>query len=189
MLPSPSVTIFLVFLVILLYQLTTGKLIGPLVINRAKNAGSYWLAILINLLALGLIWPNMAVNISILQWPVPGALAVFRAATPVLNANACPTATAADYGFSENNPIRVGGEQLSGQPRAEAYLRNLMHVDGQRLAFERQGYILKDGATLDYFAVQAGEAEHRLYFDYYSYQAPLAPMGFVCIASVPFQNP
>jgi hypothetical protein len=97
-----------------------------------------------------------------------------------LTAGECAASIDPTYGYSADNPVRVGGGAADGQQRARAYLRALGTADGVGVSFERRGYILKDGASLDFFALQRSGAETLIYFDYERYSEPLALVGYLC---------
>ncbi|HVF24656.1 MAG TPA: hypothetical protein VNA23_02135 [Anaerolineales bacterium] len=53
------------------------------------------------------------------------------------------------YGYSEANPIKVGGDAFSGPSRERAYLDRLRGPDGEELSYEREGSLPSGDTILD----------------------------------------
>lgn len=103
--------------------------------------------------------------------------------------NLCPMSEDESYGFSEDNPIRVGGEAWQGPARARAYLDNLQDSQGNWLVYERVGSIEHGGTILDAYVLTLDGKEVKLYVDQYSYEELLTPVGFTCRGAFPLVAP
>ena len=103
---------------------------------------------------------------------------------------ACEIADDDSYGYSEDNPIRVGGDAFDGPPRARAFLDNLLGSNGEAVSYERTGSVPTVDTVLDGYAVSIDGGETAtLYVDQYSYSEPLAPVGFTCAGAFPLSAP
>jgi hypothetical protein len=107
----------------------------------------------------------------------------------IVNTSACIIATDITYGYSEENPIRVGGDAFGGPSRERAYLDNLLGPNGEQLTYERSGSIETDDTILDEFIIKGAGKTIILYIDEYSYSVPMAPVGFTCYKDFPFSKP
>jgi len=101
----------------------------------------------------------------------------------------CPMATDESYGFSPDNPIRVGGDAIGGPARARAYLDNLQDSKGNWLAYERKGSMEHGGAIVDAYVVILGGVERLIYLNQYDYAELLTPVGFSCGGAYPLVAP
>ncbi len=98
----------------------------------------------------------------------------------------CKVAEDDTYGYSKDNPIRVGGDWMEGPARERAYLSNLVGATGQSISYYRNGSMNYGGTILDEFVIATGSKKVKLYIDEYSWSEPLAPVDFECIG--PFQH-
>jgi hypothetical protein len=109
------------------------------------------------------------------------------------NLAACQVATDPTYGFSPENPIRVGSLNLyDGIARMEAYLNTLRGPNFEEIIYSRQNPIYNKAEQIvdPYEITYAGLSEPlTLYFDLYTYESPMAPAGFTCEAAFPLQQP
>jgi hypothetical protein len=107
------------------------------------------------------------------------------------DAGTCPISTDPAYGYTEGNPIMVGGDVFGGPARERAYLDTLRGPDGQSITYERMGSMNYGDTILDIYEVSyAGLAEPIvLYIDMYTYREPQAPVGFTCAGPFPLQAP
>lgn len=101
----------------------------------------------------------------------------------------CTISTDKTYGYSEENPIRVGGDAFGGPSRERAYLDNLLGPNGEQLTYERIGSFETDDTILDEFIIKGAGKTIILYIDEYSYSVPMAPVGFTCYKDFPFSKP
>ncbi len=109
------------------------------------------------------------------------------------NLAACQVATDSTYGFSPENPIRVGSLNLyDGIARMEAYLNTLRGPNFEEIIYSRLNPIYNKAEQIvdPYEIIYAGLSEPlTLYFDLYTYESPMAPAGFTCEAAFPLQQP
>jgi len=109
------------------------------------------------------------------------------------NLAACQIATDPTYGLSPENPIRLGSQNLyDGIARMEAYLNTLRGPNFEEISYTRLDpmYNQADQIVDPYEISYAGLSEPlTLYFDLYTYEAPMAPAGFTCEAAFPLQQP
>ena len=98
-------------------------------------------------------------------------------------------ATDSTYGYSEDNPIRVGGANRNSPENEYLFLRSLRGPAGEALQFSRQGSccgfrtvngLIDNQGLLDAFSVTySGLAEPvTLYLNMYDYERPRVPIGF-----------
>lgn len=102
---------------------------------------------------------------------------------------ACPVSTDPTYGYSETNPIQVGGDFFDGPPRERAYLDHLRGPNGEVLKYERGGSIDTATAILDSYHITGPGFDEVLYIDMYNFSTPQAPVGFTCEGSFPLKAP
>ncbi len=109
------------------------------------------------------------------------------------NLAACQVATDPTYGFSPENPIRLGSLNLyDGIARMEAYLNTLRGPNFEEISYTRLDpvYNQADQIVDPYKITYAGLSKPlTLYFDLYNYESPMAPAGFTCEAAFPLQQP
>ncbi len=105
----------------------------------------------------------------------------------------CQISTDLTYGFSPDNPIQAGSNQLSDGPqREQLYLLTLRGPNGEEILFDRQApqfnqaRVVVDPYLIEYEGL---DTPVRLYFDLYSYAPLLAPAGFTCEAPFPIPPP
>ena len=93
------------------------------------------------------------------------------------------------YGYSEKNPIRVGGGFNGGAANQRRFLRSIYGPEGQELTFSRDGSccgfktphgVFNNGALLDIYSVtwEGQDEPVKLYIDLYDYAPLMAPQGF-----------
>lgn len=105
------------------------------------------------------------------------------------NSALCPVATDDTYGYSETNPIKVGGGDFNGPSREEAYLDHLRGPNGEALSYERGGSLPSGDVILDEYHVTGSGVDKVLYIDEYNYSSPMAPVGFTCQGAFPLSQP
>ena len=105
----------------------------------------------------------------------------------------CQFSTDPDYGFSADNPIQVGSNQLSDGPERELiYLLTLRGPEGEEVFYTRQSPEFNQAGTIvdPYLIEYDGITEPlTLFFDLYTYAPLLVPLGFTCEAPFPIQPP
>lgn len=101
--------------------------------------------------------------------------------TSVQSNGTCTVSTDKTYGYTEANPIKVGGDFLEGPARERAYLDNLLGPNGESLSYERQGSLPSGDTILDVYRVTGGGLDVKLYLDEYQFLPLQAPVGFTCI--------
>lgn len=92
----------------------------------------------------------------------------------------CTTSTDLTYGFTKENPVKVGGKIFWGPSREATYFENLLGPNGEYLDYERVGSIDFDGIVLDTFEITGIDKTVLIYIDEYSYAELYAPAGFSC---------
>lgn len=102
----------------------------------------------------------------------------------------CPVSTDDSYGYTPENPIKVGGDFFGGASREQAYLDHLLDANGEKVTYERSGSNDFGDVVLDIYVVTmpAGN-EVSLYVDMYNYTPPHAPVGFTCHGAFPLSAP
>lgn len=101
----------------------------------------------------------------------------------------CAVSQDKTYGYTEGNPIRVGGGWLEGPAREEAYLDTLLGPNGETLIYEREDSFSSGDTILDEFHVTGPGIDVILYLDEYNYTPPQAPVGFTCVGEFPLSAP
>ena len=101
----------------------------------------------------------------------------------------CKISTDSTYGYSQENPIKVGGDAFEGPARERAYLDNLLGPNGESLSYERQGSLPTDTTILDIYIITGSGINETIYLDEYNYSEPQAPMGFTCKGEFPLSAP
>jgi hypothetical protein len=93
------------------------------------------------------------------------------------------------YGYSDANPIKVGGDAFSGPSRERAYLDNLRGPNGEELSYEREGSLPSGDTILDAYHVTGSGIDVVLYVDVYNFSELQAPIGFTCNGAFPLSAP
>lgn len=101
----------------------------------------------------------------------------------------CAIASDPSYGYTQENPIKVGGDAFNGPPRERAYLDNLAGPNGEKISYERTGSSDFGDTILDAFAITGLSKIVTLYIDEYSYSEPQAPVGFTCLSTFSLTKP
>jgi hypothetical protein len=125
---------------------------------------------------------------------LPTVVEVLSTATAAFTEEpACQLSTDPDYGFSPDQPIQVGSNQLSDGPARElTYLLTLRGPNGEEVFFTRQAPQFNLAGTIvdPYLVEYEGIGESViLYFDLYTYTPLFVPLGFSCEAPFPIQPP
>jgi Ca-activated chloride channel family protein len=136
------------------------------------------------------VWPDPTPVIFPTQtWPEPTPVN-FPTPSPVVLPlpTTLPTTSGEDYGYSEEDPIRVGGGPDHGLWRETWYFESLHGPEGQPVQFQRIGSCCSfdlpespwaTGALNIFEVTYEGLDEPRhLYIDMYQCETPAAPQGF-----------
>lgn len=102
---------------------------------------------------------------------------------------ACEVSTDETYGFTVENPIKVGGDAFGGPARERLYLDNLRGPNGEVISYERAGSLQSGDTILDEFKVTGPGIDATLYIDEYSFTPPQAPVGFTCAGPFSLSEP
>ena len=97
------------------------------------------------------------------------------------SSKSCPVSSDTTYGYTQENPIKVGGDAFGGPFRERAYLDNLLGPNSEKVSYIRTGSIPFGETILDAFEVTAAGKKVTLYVDEYAYTEPQAPAGFTCV--------
>lgn len=97
----------------------------------------------------------------------------------------CPIATDDTYGYTAENPIRVGGGAFGGPSRGRAYLDNLLGPNGEALTYQRIGSEPIEDTILDIYQISGLAQPVQLYLDSYNSELLQAPVGFTCASFFP----
>jgi hypothetical protein len=108
---------------------------------------------------------------------------------PAQSANSCKISTDSTYGYTQGNPIQVGGDAFEGPARERAYLDHLKGPNGENISYERTGSLPIGNTILDIYEVLVAGKKVTLYIDEYSYTEPQAPVGFTCVGVFPLSQP
>ncbi len=101
----------------------------------------------------------------------------------------CPRSLDPTYGFSPDNPIRIGGGQTA-TAREAAYLGALRAANGQAVPFQPASSQPHGDRTLNVYTILGAEgAAGVLYFDPSVYEPLFAPVGFGCVGAIPVSAP
>lgn len=110
-------------------------------------------------------------------------------------ATKCEVSVDATYGYSRENPIKVGGLQVVGPSRQRRFLQSLAGPAGQPITFRRVGSVAPpegvQNVILDQWQVTyAGAAGPiHLYIDQYRWDPPKAPRGLLCATAIDLAPP
>jgi hypothetical protein len=99
----------------------------------------------------------------------------------------CPIATDPTYGYSQDNPVQVGGDETD---RA-AYLDNLVDPVGIPVSYTYADSESYGGSTLSVYELSSPLAEKpvNLYIDEHLSAELMAPVGFSCAAAFTISAP
>jgi hypothetical protein len=98
---------------------------------------------------------------------------------------ACPVSTRSSYGYSKENPIKLGGALLLGPDRAEEYMSALLGGKGEVVFYYRSDTVEVNGTTLDVYIIRVGSQTKTLYVDINHYDTIKAPAGMTCSGPLP----
>jgi hypothetical protein len=98
----------------------------------------------------------------------------------------CPVSSKPSYGYSKENPIKLGGELLSGPELEEEYLSALIGTHGEVVFYYRIGSVNQGELILDEYEIRFGGQIKKIYIDIYNYEPPKAPAGLTCSGPFPF---
>lgn len=120
------------------------------------------------------------------------ALAVLLAQDPIAGdrsvVSKCAVETDAEWGYTKAKPIKVGGSPLYGASRQRQFLQTLVGPGGQPISFKRRGAVDSGNPRiiLDLYEVTYAGVDKpiELYLDFYRWEIPRAPKGFLCGAEM-----
>lgn len=115
--------------------------------------------------------------------PLPPSATVARPAA------ACAISGDVTYGYTMENPIKVGGGDFGGPSRERAYLDNLLGPQGEAISYVRLGSTIAGDVILDIYQISGLPNSVTLYVDEYNFTAPQAPVGLTCKAAFPLASP
>lgn len=102
----------------------------------------------------------------------------------------CPVSTDDTYGYTSENPIKVGGDVFGGASRERAYLDHLLDSNGNAVTYERSSSGDFGDVVLDIYVVTTSAGDEAiLYVDMYNYTPPQAPVKFTCQGAFPLSAP
>jgi hypothetical protein len=78
---------------------------------------------------------------------------------------ACVMSTDKTYGYTQENPIKVGGDDFGGPSRERAYLDNLAGPHGEPISYNRTGSLDSGDTILDAYEISGLGAKVTLYID------------------------
>ncbi|MEA4909310.1 MAG: hypothetical protein VB089_16930 [Anaerolineaceae bacterium] len=113
----------------------------------------------------------------------------FSTSEPYQSSTSCFISTDKTYGYTQENPIKVGGDAIVGPSRERAYLDNLLAPDGGKISYQRTGSMTFGNTILDAYEVIVAGEKVTLYIDEYAYTEPQAPAGFACAGAFLFSEP
>lgn len=130
-----------------------------------------------------IVFENMLNSIIFIETPV------ITIPTELVPTGECEISTDSTYGYTQENPIQVGGGAFDGPSRERAYLDNLLGPNGESLSYERQGSTSTETTILDIYIVTGSGINETIYLDEYNYSEPQAPVGFTCKDEFPLSAP
>jgi hypothetical protein len=102
---------------------------------------------------------------------------------PTPLSDGCPVSVDVTYGYTEENPIRVGeGDPFTGPSMEHAYLNLLAGPKGEPITYEREGSLPVEDTILDLYRISFGSGSLTLYLDMYSGEPFRVPKGLSCAA-------
>lgn len=113
----------------------------------------------------------------------------FLEGIPSTDITNCSISKDPTYGYSMDNPIKVGGDVFGGPSRERAYLDNLLGPKGQLIGYNRLGSTAYGNTILDVYEIYGLNKSITLYIDEYSFEELKAPVGFTCKAAFPLVKP
>ncbi len=103
----------------------------------------------------------------------------------------CPIAIDPTYGYSEDNPVRVGDGAENGSARATAYLDNLIDPVGIPITYRLSDSSPHGDDVISIYEIGSPMVEEmiNLYIDQHNYSELMAPVGFSCEQAFPISAP
>lgn len=173
------------------YAIFAGRIFGPWNVTRENNPLYYWYSVVgyIASFIFILFWLNGVSGFFNLSQASDFKFGGLTVSPSNKTESACPLATDADYGYSDTSPILIGGGEDKGPARAKEFVNNLLTLNQEPIAIGRYNYILTTNATLHFYEITIAGTRHLLYFDYFSYATPQAPLGLICATRLTFTGP
>ncbi len=105
--------------------------------------------------------------------------------------DSCPVSARATFGTSRSTPIPIGGGRVGALLLEDLYLHSMRGPGGEPLRFEISDSMFAPSANLDSYLVSYDGLTDpiTLYFDPYSFAAPIIPPGFSCGPEFPYEIP
>jgi len=103
--------------------------------------------------------------------------------TPTPMERLCPVSADPTFGYTQENPIRVGqGDPLTGPSMQRDYLNLLFGPNGESVTYVRRGSFSSEDSILDEYQVTFGDPPTTaiLYLDQYHDGQFRLPQGFIC---------
>ncbi len=94
----------------------------------------------------------------------------------------CPVSDDPKYGFTQDQPVQVGGGAMFGPARERRYLDALRGPAGERVQYKRTGSTHANDTILDAYEVTYERLEKpvTVYLDEYHFGDLRSPQGFTC---------
>jgi hypothetical protein len=107
------------------------------------------------------------------------------------DSSSCPVSIDESYGYSSENPIKVGGGPIAGPRNRVYYLDSLIGKNGEKIHYSKLGPEMRGEILLDKYEVwhDGMEGTVALYLDKTNHAELMAPVGFVCWRSIPSDLP
>ena len=108
-----------------------------------------------------------------------------------VDSSSCPVSIDESYGYSSENPIKVGGGSIIGPRNRVYYLDSLIGRNGEKIHYSKLGPEMKGENLLDKYEVwhDGMEGTVTLYLDKTNHAELMAPVGFVCWRTIPSDIP
>lgn len=93
---------------------------------------------------------------------------------------ACQIHSDSNYGYTEAQPIPLGGQDIANDRLAILYFSVLRDSDGQSIRYDQIDRIGSGQDSITVYEVVAGQTTRTLYVDHWTYGNVYAPVGFEC---------
>ncbi|MFN8411635.1 MAG: hypothetical protein U0Z26_04535 [Anaerolineales bacterium] len=92
----------------------------------------------------------------------------------------CAISTDLTYGYTPENPIKVGDRGFSDRLPEVKFLENLSGPKGEWLSYEKTDTVQSGDISLDVFTITGLDKNITLYIDTQSFSELKAPVGLTC---------
>ena len=103
--------------------------------------------------------------------------------------SACSIASDTSYGYTEDNPVKLGGGEANAEERAAAYFSALGGPYGETLTYVKVETIESNDANLDVYELDLSGTPLTMYIDIDNYETPMSPDGMICWEEIPVSAP